>query len=148
MIQLLFKRWADFLAEYNRALIRAWLEQVGNKTHLYFRGRMEASRGGRRYTQELRTIRGRVVPVGPRLRGPHTASAPGDYPAKDTGRLIGSIRRRVTADEMEIGTGMFYAKFLKYGTRRMAKRKMSSDALRETLPGVRPQLRGFARWRR
>ena len=134
MIGFRFTPWQSFRAIKDDALIRAWLERLAKRTHFFFRSKMEASRGGRVY-------RGR----GGRT---HRASAPGDFPAKDSGRLIGSIRTRVTANEMEIGTGMFYAIFLKNGTRKMARRKMSSDALREVLPTERPHLKGFARWKR
>lgn len=129
-----FQPWRRFQAMRDDALIQRWLQEVGDKTHGYFRARMEASRGGRVYRR-----RGGAIA---------RASAPGAFPAVQSGNLRGSIRKRVTSREVEIGTSMFYSKFLKHGTRKMAKRKMSSDALREVLPGLRPRLRGFARWRR
>lgn len=148
MTRLALTPWNRFKAEHDGALVRRWMQGVGDRTHLYFRSKMEASRGGRVYTHELRTINGRVLPVRKRPRGPHKASAPGDFPAKDTGRLINSIRKETTSDEMTIGTTMFYARYLKRGTKRMKRRKMSSDALKETLPSARSGLRGFAKWRR
>ena len=132
--QVEFKPWRRFQAIRDDALIQRWLQLVGERTHGYFRARMQASRGGRIYRR-----RGGAM---------HRASAPGAYPAIMTGALVRSIRKRVTAREVEIGSNVFYARYLKNGTRKMAKRKMSSDALRETLPGLRGQLRGFARWRR
>lgn len=42
----------------------------------------------------------------------HQASAPGEYPASDTGRLAGSIRTNRGYLETDVGTDVVYAKFL------------------------------------
>lgn len=75
------------------------------------------------------------------------ASAPGAWPNRRTSRLHASVAGRSSQWEATIGSGMFYSIFLRMGTRKMARRKMSDNALREAIPAARPALRGFARWR-
>lgn len=65
-------------------------------------------------------------------RNGHVASAPGQPPAPDTGNLRKNWRQKVIAAPNGIGNGVrirmqiktdtFYAKFLEYGTRKMAPR--------------------------
>lgn len=63
----------------------------------------------------------KVIPYGRRV--PHRASAPGDPPATDTGRLIASIAwRRKNADTRIVGTNVEYAFYLEFGTDRMKPR--------------------------
>lgn len=67
----------------------------------------------------------------------HKASAPGDPPATDTGRLSSSInittgfRGGLTA---EIGTNVFYAPQLEFGTTRIAPRPFLFPALERERP--------------
>lgn len=67
------------------------------------------------------------------LRGAvvHQASAPGEPPASDTGRLVNSIRTTYSADKL-VGTvvaGTEYAPALEYGTQRMEPRPFMRPAL-------------------
>lgn len=57
-------------------------------------------------------------------RRTHTASAPGEAPKTDTGALVNSGFYKVDEAEVEVRVGFdkFYAAFLEYGTRLMAKR--------------------------
>lgn len=57
-----------------------------------------------------------------RLYGKHRASAPGEYPAKKTGMLASSVGIENKNKILIFGEGAFYAKFLEYGTRKMAPR--------------------------
>ena len=61
------------------------------------------------------------------------ASAPGEPPHKRTTRLQTSISWRVLADGegiyADIGSGVFYAKYLELGTERMAARPFLRTAL-------------------
>jgi hypothetical protein len=104
---------------------------------------------GRVYTQYFRTNRrtGGIFPVGDRPT-PHRASAPGDPPARDVGRLMESIAvtKRATAEDLTAETGprkqsfqgAYYAAFLEYGTRKIEPR-----------PFVRPTADAVAAlWRR
>lgn len=52
----------------------------------------------------------------------HTASAPGEYPATDTGRLANSIRVDVAHLEVSVGSDVGYAAFLEDGTSRIQAR--------------------------
>ena len=62
----------------------------------------------------------------------HTASAAGEPPNTDTGRLIGSIRvqqaGRATA---EVIAGVDYARHLEFGTRHMAARPFMTPAVEQ-----------------
>lgn len=79
--------------------------------------------------------------------GRKQASAAGEYPAVQTGRLMASIQTRVRGNEMTIGTTAPYARYLAEGTTRMGKRKMSEDALEEAISKVRNRIEG-AHWTR
>lgn len=57
-------------------------------------------------------------------RRTHTASAPGESPATDTGGLVNSGFHELDEQAMEVSIGFakFYAALLEYGTRMMEKR--------------------------
>lgn len=62
----------------------------------------------------------------------HTASAPGQPPATDTGRLANSIEfDKVSELTATVGSNLIYAKYLEYGTRRMAARPFFGPATEE-----------------
>lgn len=60
----------------------------------------------------------------------HRASAPGDPPASDTGRLLGSIEMVLFDGGLaaEVGTGLEYGRFLEFGTSKMAARPFLQPA--------------------
>lgn len=67
----------------------------------------------------------------------HRASAPGEAPANDTGRLAGSINMSGTADKLKVlvksGGGMVgYAVDLEYGTKDMEARPFMKPALEKS----------------
>ena len=77
--------------------------------------------GGETYSQEFRLVGGHTVPVGKAART-HTASAPGEAPAPDSGQLKQSIAVVPIAREnflslptVRVGTGLRYALALEYG---------------------------------
>lgn len=118
MIGLSFKAWRRFTAKRQPKVTTDWLRRVQRNATRIFRngmlrgphtGRIYARRGGRR----------------------HQASAPGEFPAKDTGRLVASLKGRSNPREATVGTNMHYAKYLREGTRMMARRKMSDNAMQE-----------------
>ena len=59
---------------------------------------------------------------------PHQASAPGDPPAVDTGRLRQSIRAEIAGNVGLVGTDLEYGKKLEFGTRKVARRPWLSVA--------------------
>jgi len=62
-------------------------------------------------------------------RRTHRASAPGQAPATDTGRLIGSITQQKVSDGWLVGSKVKYSVWLEYGTRTMAERPFFRPAL-------------------
>lgn len=68
-------------------------------------------------------------------RRTHTASAPGEAPATDTGFLVGSITHQVKKSGTnlvgQIVASAPYAIHLEFGTREMAKRPFMEPALRK-----------------
>lgn len=69
-------------------------------------------------------------------RRTHTASAPGQAPMSDQGRLAGSVY--FDADEAnlsaEVGSLLAYAAYLEYGTTQMAPRPVWQPTLEEERP--------------
>jgi HK97 gp10 family phage protein len=62
----------------------------------------------------------------------HTASAPGQAPASDSGKLVGSIRyKKKSATEHEVSINSEYALALEVGTSRMAARPFITPALQK-----------------
>ena len=61
--------------------------------------------------------------------GRHRASAPGDAPAVDTGRLRQSISAvRIDTGHWRVGTNVEYALYLEFGTRKIAARPFMRPA--------------------
>jgi len=77
---------------------------------------MAASRKGKTYT--WRSVNGQWV----KRDSPHTASAPGDYPAIDTGHLAKNIETDVEDYKARIGTNVPYGKELEFGTSKVEAR--------------------------
>lgn len=94
---------------------------------------------GTTYTTKFFT-RGRgegrlVIPYGKRV--PHTASAPGNPPAVDTGRLRASIAwQRISKYRRVVGTNVIYAPYLELGTDRIKPRpflRPAAERFRKTV---------------
>lgn len=84
-----------------------------------------------------------------RRGGMHQASrALSEFPANDTGKLQNSAKGTSTALSATVGTTMFYAKFLREGTRRMGRRKMSDNIVQANTPRILARLRGWVVWKR
>ncbi|MBO4228446.1 hypothetical protein [Bradyrhizobium neotropicale] len=105
MIQLEFTPWNEFYARKNTGEIEGWLQRVAKASE-----------------QAFRAGASRAYPP---------ASSPGAWPARRTGGLLGSIATEVTSTSMTIGSNMPYSKYLRQGTSKMARRKMSDNALQE-----------------
>ena len=81
-----------------------------------------------------------------RIYGRHQASAPGDPPAVDTGRLRNSIahtRPQWNGWEVsaEVGTNVEYAAALEFGTSRILPRPYMRPALEKARPRIEARLR-------
>ncbi len=85
----------------------------------------------------------RSVPTG-RQYGRHRASAPGEPPATDTGRLANSITFSGSSKsgkiESEVKSIVNYAAYLEYGTRTMAKRPSWLPAILQEKPKFQKRL--------
>ena len=68
---------------------------------------------------------------------PHRASAPGDPPAVDTGRLRQSVRYEIAPAVGLVGTDLDYGKKLQFGTRKVAARPWLDVAFREAADRVK-----------
>jgi len=99
-----FTPWRAFHARKRREEIHRWLRGIG-----------EAG------TEAFRSGMGNYPP----------ASSPGAWPNNRSGRLNKSIRFVATDHDVTIGSNMPYSLFLRTGTKRMARRKMSDNALKE-----------------
>lgn len=67
-------------------------------------------------------------------RRSHRASAPGEAPATDTGRLIGSIRANVTGTSASVIVDTVYAAALEFGTSTIEARPFLIPALERERP--------------
>jgi HK97 gp10 family phage protein len=59
----------------------------------------------------------------------HTSSKPGDAPNTDTGRLAGSVQVDVKPSAIFVGSTLYYAGYLEFGTRSMSARPWLFPAL-------------------
>lgn len=111
---ILFKPWARFEVIQDPLVMKKYFSKVGRDALRIFQKGLAGSHSGRRY-------------------GSHVASAPGEYPASDSGGLAGSASMRADENSVELMADVPYAVFLRYGTRKMARRKMLDTALEEAL---------------
>jgi HK97 gp10 family phage protein len=79
----------------------------------------------------------------------HRASAPGDPPAVDTGRLRGSTQSEVMATSSGafgiVSVNTEYAAYLEFGTEKIAPRPFMSAVLREGVGRIREAFIRYAR---
>jgi phage gpG-like protein len=118
--RLEFTPWQPFQAYKDPNTVHKWLDDIGKASVEAFRNGMS-----KHYPP---------------------ASSPGEWPANRTGDLKSSIRHEVNGDVLTVGTGEIYAVYLRYGTSRMARRKMSDDALREGMQNASGKLGHWVRW--
>lgn len=98
--------------------ISSWIEARLNDARNLFVQRVSRGGGG-----------GRVYG-----RREHRASAPGEYPATDSGRLVNSVHYEMRGPrEGALFSDVEYAAYLTEGTFKMAPRLMLADALEEVL---------------
>lgn len=118
-ITITFQPWRRFRARKDAGALHRWLDQIGHESVLAFRQGMG---------------------VGP------PRSAPGAWPNTDTGRLYRSIDHETTRDTVTVGTNTHYSMYLRTGTSRMARRKMSDNALHEGYGRARGRLGHWVHW--
>jgi len=80
-------------------------------------------------------------------KGYHVASAPGEFPAVDSGRMIGSIAMRASRAQMVVFVGVSdlsnvrYARLLEYGTSKVAARPWLLPSVKASEPFMRKRVR-------
>jgi len=84
---------------------------------------------------------GRVYRSKHRKGRTHQASAPGEFPAADSGRLHQSITTATVRDDatsivVETGANVSYATWLEFGTVNMEPRPFMTPAFRENVQGI------------
>ena len=131
----------DVRQEVSKAVIGTAIELRGDVVKSIQRG----PKTGRVYDSIFRTINGKAVPVAPRsgngLSATHQASAPGEAPASDTGRLASSI----TFDQAgpltaTVGSNLAYSVYLEFGTRKIAARPYFRPAVERMRPKFQQRL--------
>lgn len=125
MSLIIFKGWRVFGVNLDRRTISRWLKEVGDSSHDVFRRGMLGRHSGRIYNR----------PGGRRHQASNSNGS--EYPANDSGRLLKSAKSVSTKDSATFGTNEEYSKWLREGSGRMARRKMSDNALVEG--GVKAQ---------
>lgn len=76
-------------------------------------------------------------------RRTHRASAPGEAPATDTGRLVGSIQANIEGKSAEVSANTEYAAYLEFGTRTIEPRPFLFPALEQERPAWERRLNGI-----
>lgn len=71
----------------------------------------------------------------------HTASAPGQYPATDTGRLVGSVKAIISGTTAIVGTDVKYGAWLELGTSSMAARPWLLPSFKAAIIGLEKGLK-------
>lgn len=70
-------------------------------------------------------------------RRTHTASAPGQAPASDTGNLVSQIQvKSPNKNEVNVESGASYSKFLEFGTSKMLARPFLFPAFEKSRPKI------------
>lgn len=77
-------------------------------------------------------------------RRTHVASAPGEAPNTDTGRLVGSVRVDQQEHFADVGTDLQYGKFLEFGTIKMDARPYLNPAMEKNRPGWEKRLKAVS----
>lgn len=117
-------------------------QEVANEAKRSIKG---GGKSGRIYTHYLFTKNGRIM-IGRKRDEPHQASAPGEAPATDSGRLVNSIIARmntVSGEEAFVyipKSTVKYATLLEFGTSKMAPRPFLFPAFERKKQWIRDRL--------
>jgi hypothetical protein len=135
MLGWVFTPWRKFIAFRDRKVTTRFMRETAKEFEdEYKKAIRNPPKTGRMYR---------------RRRGWHQASRPlSEYPANDTSRLQKSAKGTSTPESATVGTTMFYGKFLREGTRKMARRKMSDNIVKANTPRALARLRGWVVWQR
>lgn len=132
MSRLVFTPWRVFDVFRDHVVTQSFLRRIASTAEAEFKQGIASPKHGRLYRRRGRS---------------HRASAPGEFPAKDSGAHVATVSSRANTSEAVVGSGMFYARYLRDGTRKMAKRKMSKEALRQAMDKDAVGVGRFVRFR-
>lgn len=130
-----FTPWRPFKAFRDWALTTRYLDHTGRLAVRLFRHEMVQPKSGRLYWRPGRLHRA-------------SANDGSEFPANDFGPLRASADSDASKLKVEMGTNMPYSKFLREGTGKMHRRRMSDDAMQLAIPLTRPELKGWVKWKR
>lgn len=106
-----------------RAEVEAWLAGTVNLArNIFVKGMQRGPHTGKVYRYRRGGSSGVIT---------HRASAPGAWPATDTGRLVNGTAMEVAGLKGRLGTNVAYAKYLAHGTTHTKPRKMYHEAIEE-----------------
>lgn len=130
MFRMSFQSWRQITVELDNAAIETWLNRTGAAIQSKFESGLRGEHSGVKH---------------PSL--PNQSSAPGEYPAYQSGRLWQGTSKSlagmsVTGASVEVGSTAPHATYL-MGTRKMAKRKMFDNAIQEAERPMTPRFAVF-----
>lgn len=132
-MSLVFTGWRAFYAFRDYGVDEAYLRRIGASAKRTFIDGIRSPKSGRVYRRRGRS---------------HRASAPYEFPARDSGRHIATVDYKVSGrTEVVVGSGMEYAQYLRNGTYKMARRLMSDTALNRALERDTVGIGRFVRFR-
>lgn len=122
-VSLVLMPWGRFRADMDERVKRAWLATVAQESRKAF-----MSGTGRKFPP---------------------ASRAGAWPKMRTGALRRSIKSEVHGDsEVIVSTSRPYSGYLRHGTSKMGRRKMSDTALEIGVEKAEGRMAHWARWQR
>lgn len=121
-VSLILTPWGKFRADMDERVMRAWLATVAQESRKAF-----MSGTGRKFPP---------------------ASRAGAWPKMRTGALRASIKAEVHGMEVIVSTSRPYSGFLRHGTTKMGRRKMSDTALEIGVAKAEGRMAHWARWQR
>lgn len=136
MAWIIFKPWRPLEVELDRQAIHRFFFRVAHEGAKSFREGMDGPHTGRIYRR-----RGRLHQASVNIRK-------AEYPANSSGALRRTIRGVSTPTSATIGTSMPYSRWLREGTSKMQRRKMSDDAIDDGVRIARGRggFRDWIRW--
>lgn len=142
-ISQLSRQLADLVGDADAVMTETITRVVMDTRNNAVQGIQRGPKTGSTYTTTFWTdAQGRVRPG--RDRVPHTASAPGQYPASDTGRLANNVDFQLPQPgRMQgiVGTNIVYGRYLEFGTSRMAARPWLLPSFEKAKGGVEARLK-------
>ena len=114
------KPWHKFKADVDERVIRAWLAIIAQESRAAF------MKGTSRHSPP--------------------SSRAGAWPKQRTGALRGSIKAEVVGQGVVVSTNRPYSMYLRTGTSKMGRRKMSDTALEIGMQKAENRMKNWVQW--